>query len=97
MDKAGALHYSSAVHDTKDLSELKPAEEELSQDELAVLEGRVWRKLDTRVLPLCTGFFLLAFLVCLWTWFQARYTQVQEIFRTGPTSRMHVWLACRHH
>lgn len=66
MDKAGALHYSSNQYDMKN-SELKPAEDGLSQAERAALEGIVWRKLDTWILPLCTGFFLLAFLVCLWT------------------------------
>ncbi|KAN0085812.1 Major facilitator superfamily domain containing protein [Tylopilus felleus] len=41
-----------------DLTELK--EEKLSQAERAALDSIVWRKLDARVLPLCTGFFLLA-------------------------------------
>lgn len=44
-----------------DLTELK--EEKLSQAERAALDSIVWRKLDARVLPLCTGFFLLATVV----------------------------------
>ena len=51
--------------DMKDASELTPAEESLSQAERDALEGIVWRKLDRWILPLCTSFFLLAFLVCL--------------------------------
>ena len=65
MDVDGALHYSSALHDMKDPGERSPAEETLSHAERAALEGIVWRKLDRWILPLCTSFFLLAFLVCL--------------------------------
>jgi hypothetical protein len=48
--------------DMKDHGELTPEEEGLSQAERAALEGIVWRKLDRWILPLCTSFFLLAFL-----------------------------------
>ena len=48
-----------------DVAELK--QEELSQAERAALEGIVWRKLDRWILPLCTSFFFLSFLVCLQT------------------------------
>lgn len=91
MDEAEELHYSSISHDTKDLSELKlPAVDELSKAERAALEGIVWRKLDTRILPLCTGFFLLSFLVCLSNQFQAGHAQVRKMYRTGPISGMRV-------
>ncbi|KAF8553823.1 MFS general substrate transporter [Imleria badia] len=62
MDEAGAFHYSSASHDTKDLGELKPMVEGLLQAERAALERIVWRKFDTWIIPFCTCFFLLAFL-----------------------------------
>ena len=98
MEMAGAFHYSSPSHDMKDFSELNLAQE-LSQTERGALEGTqaVWRKLDTRILPLCAGFFFLSFLVCLWSPFLARYAQAQKMCRTEPMSRMRVWLACRHH
>ncbi|KAF8553825.1 MFS general substrate transporter [Imleria badia] len=62
MDEAEGLHNSSASHDIKDLGELKSAGEGSSQADRAALEGIVWRKLDRWILPLCTSFFLLAFL-----------------------------------
>ena len=67
MDEPGTLRHSSTSHDMKDLGELKPVESGLkpSQAEDSVIEGVVWRKLDRWILPLCTSFFLLAFLVCL--------------------------------
>lgn len=37
--------------------------EEISDAEKARLEGTVWRKLDIWVLPVCTMFYLLSFLV----------------------------------
>lgn len=49
----------------KDLGELKPEEDGFLQAEHAALEAVVWRKLDRWILPLCTSFFLLAFLVRL--------------------------------
>ena len=62
MDKASeTFHYSPALQDTKDLDELKPTREESGR---AALERIVWRKLDAWILPLCTSFFFLAFLVC---------------------------------
>ena len=65
MDDPGALQDSAALHDMKDAGELTPAEEAMSQAERDALEGVVWKKLDRWILPVCTGFFLLAFLVCL--------------------------------
>ena len=51
-----------------DLGEPKPTEKgvEALQAEGATPERVVWRKFDARLLPLCTSFFLLAFLVCLY-------------------------------
>ncbi|KAI9568128.1 major facilitator superfamily domain-containing protein [Boletus coccyginus] len=57
MVEPGVSHGSPASHDTKDFSELK--EEELLQAGRPALDGIVWRKLDIRLLPLCTSFFLL--------------------------------------
>ncbi|KAG9311746.1 major facilitator superfamily domain-containing protein [Chiua virens] len=52
-----------ASQDIKDLDELGPDSSfEWSSSERADLEAVVWRKLDRWILPLCTGFFLLAFL-----------------------------------
>lgn len=68
-------HDSFTHPDMKDLGELSPEKEGLSLAENTVLENVVWRKLDRWTIPLCTSFFLLAFLVCLYAQFQAQYVQ----------------------
>lgn len=62
MVEPGVSHGGPTSHDTKDFSELK--EEELLQAGRPALDGIVWRKLDIRLLPLCTSFFLLDAVVC---------------------------------
>lgn len=47
------------------MNALDEFKEELPEAKRAVLDSIVWRKLDIWVLPLCTGFFLVANLVCL--------------------------------
>ena len=63
MVEPGVSHWCPTSYDMNDVAELK--QEELSQAERAGLEGIVWRKLDRWILPLCTSFFFLSFLVCL--------------------------------
>ncbi|KAF8434512.1 major facilitator superfamily domain-containing protein [Boletus edulis BED1] len=59
MAESGVSPCCPTLHGSvNDFSKLK--EEELSQADDAPLEGIVWRKIDRRVLPLCTIFFLLA-------------------------------------
>lgn len=47
--------------ESKNLDQLK--NDEFSETERVAFEASVWRKLDRWVLPLCTMFYLLSFLV----------------------------------
>jgi len=58
MAEPSVSHGSPTSHDIKDFSELKEEESSLQAGRPA-LDGIVWRKLDIRILPLCTSFFLL--------------------------------------
>jgi hypothetical protein len=53
------LHISPSSDTTKDVDHF----EEISDAEEVLLERTVWRKLDRWVLPICTIFYLLSFLV----------------------------------
>lgn len=56
---------SHTPHDINDLGKLE--EREFQPTEQTVLDSIVWRKLDTWVLPLCTGMFILSILACVRT------------------------------
>ena len=61
MVESTASQWSPASRDTNDLLEIK--ERKLPPAEDATLDNTVWRKFDRRVLPLCTGMFILAVVV----------------------------------
>lgn len=62
MDEPDTLRGSPSLGRVKELDELK--DNGFSEAERIALEGSVWRKLDRWVLPVCTIFYLLSFLVC---------------------------------
>lgn len=62
MNQPETLRGSPTLYKVKGLDELK--DNDFSDAERIVLEGSVWRKLDMWVLPICTIFYLLSFLVC---------------------------------
>lgn len=62
MDDPETLRGSPIPDGVKELDELK--DNDFSKPERIALEGSVWRKLDRWVLPICTIFYLLSFLVC---------------------------------
>ena len=72
----GTLRDSSTPDRAKELDELK--NDEFSEAERVAFEGSVWRKLDKWVLPICTIFYLLSFLVCFAPRFAALTAQVVE-------------------
>lgn len=70
------MHGSHTPDRVKELDE--PKDDEFSETERAAFEGSVWTKLDRWVLPICTIFYLLSFLVCSASRFATLTAQIVE-------------------
>lgn len=76
MDEPDTMYGSPTPGKVKELGELK--DDMFSEMERAAFERSVWTKLDRWVLPTCTIFYLLSFLVCLASRFAAFTAQIVE-------------------